>query len=212
MSELKNFKDFITEGAGSIKITKAHKAVIKRMLSSKYAYEPNLSQNEKFASYNLGLVVDDTLGVFGSVDTEESKDAIRNLKTLVNKKSTPEELLPNNVHITNRLATDGYHDVIAVIKQKTAKNDQLVFAASAFDIGEFGKGMNEDEVLVRLSSPLSKKTDNFNRTIARVSAKKGKLRWIDNEAYENGKIVWERALKVQYFTIDEDSLDYFKVW
>ena len=209
---MKTYEDIIVE-SNLMKITHEMKLVITKVIQSKGRGSILLKGiPEKLAAQELGIT-DIELTIGGDYVAEPTLKETQKISALVDTSQTPQEKLPNNVHITTRVWTDGFTGVIAAIKQKTARDDQVVFPADSHDLIEFGKALKKGEVLVRVSTPLTKNNTNEHRTIAKVNAATGKLAWIDSELYdETGKVKWERPLKLTFLTIDRDYLSYFNVW
>lgn len=139
-------------------------------------------------------------------------DTLISLMEEVKSVANPPMNLPDRVHVANRLAAKhDFHDAIAGIQQRDAKQDQAVFKAEDYDFEEFGGGLRSDETLVRVSTPMSNNTDKFNRTIAKINFNKATIAFVDDEQYENdNRIVWGRGIKLKFLTIDPDHPDYFK--
>lgn len=124
-----------------------------------------------------------------------------------------QEDLPNNVHITDNLWNSGLHDAVAAFRQKSAKGEQVIFKADTFDYSEFGKGLKPNEVLVRVSTPLTKNGSSEHRNIAKVNVKTGKFSVIDYALYAEEEVIkWTRPLKLEFLSIATNSINYFNIW
>ncbi len=125
----------------------------------------------------------------------------------------PFEDVAKTIDHSNKPALGAFSDGIAVIEQKLAKKWQVVFKADKADNNEFGKGMKNGDVLVRLETPLSKPNSFEHRTIAIINVLKGTIKFADMEKYEGDSTVkWERGLKFKFLNIHDSELGYFGVF
>jgi len=125
----------------------------------------------------------------------------------------PFEDVAKTIEHSNKPAFGSFTDGIAVIEQKQAKKWQVVFKADKADNNEFGKGMKNGDVLVRLETPLSKPNSFEHRTIAIINVLKGNIKFADMTKYEDdGTVKWERGLKFKFLNIHDNDLGYFGIY
>ena len=143
------------------------------------------------------------------------KDTLMKSFTQYITESVDASNLPNSVLIgqTSGQAAGygGFNAAIATIQQKQANKDQSLFSVSAYDIKEFGKLLKGDDVLCRLSTPMTSNSNDEYRSICIVNVKATTIRFVDNDKYEDGKIVSTRANKFKWLNIDPDKVNYFKI-
>lgn len=205
---MKKYKDMINESV--LKSTPTMRRLISKVVKRVGGGFVELSNpDEKLAAIELGLhdIARDSKSV-----TITSSD-VKRLTKMIDKSLLNQESLPSNVHVSRSIWTDGLKGVIAAIGQKTANHDQVLFAVDSYDIQEFGGKLKGGEVLVRVSTPLTKNGSSEHRSIAKINPSTGKIVWLDFDAYENDDIIkWERPLKLKFLTIDDSFLEYFKIW
>ena len=125
----------------------------------------------------------------------------------------PFESVAKTISHSNRPSLGAFSDGIAVLEQKQTKKWQVVFKADNADNNEFGKGMKNGDVLVRLETPLSKPNSFEHRTIAIINVLKGNIRFADMSLYElDGTVKWERGLKFKFLNIHDRDLGYFGIY
>lgn len=123
----------------------------------------------------------------------------------------PEDSLSDNVNLSDNVWDNGLSDTIGVVGLKSGV-DRVMFEADDDTVNEFGKLLKRNEILIRLSTPLTKNGSNEHKVVAKVNIRSGKVIWLDYELYETKSIIkWDRATPAKFITIKSDYKKYFNI-